>query len=52
MYLHALGKSIVVLNSEEAARELLGRRNYNYNDRPEIPGIIAYANLQGPESPF
>ena len=41
MHLHMLGKSIVVLNSEEAARELLGKRNHNYNDRPDMPGMIA-----------
>ena len=32
---------VIVLNSEEAARELLGKRNHNYNDRPDMPGMIA-----------
>ena len=34
LYLNALGQSILVLNSYEAARELLDKRSANYSDRP------------------
>jgi hypothetical protein len=34
IYFNALGKSIVVLNSVEAAVELLDKRSSIYSDRP------------------
>ncbi|KAF8064423.1 cytochrome P450 [Lyophyllum atratum] len=34
MYLHVLGKPIIVLNSVEAAVDLLDKRSANYSDRP------------------
>jgi hypothetical protein len=37
IYLHALGKSFVVLNSAQAATDLLDKRSSNYSDRPEFP---------------
>lgn len=37
MHLNAFGKSIIVLSSEEAARELLDKRSANYSNRPEFP---------------
>lgn len=36
MYLHVLGKPIVVLNSVKAAVELLDQRSANYSDRPRF----------------
>ena len=37
IHLSVLGKSIIVLNSEEAARELLDKRSAIYSDRPNFP---------------
>lgn len=37
LYLSVLGKSIVILNSEEAAVELLDKRSSLYSDRPRFP---------------
>ena len=37
IYLNLMGKSLVVLNSEEAARELLDKRSAIYSDRPAFP---------------
>ncbi|KAG2149034.1 cytochrome P450 [Suillus bovinus] len=34
---HVLGQYIVVINSEKVAFELLGKRSYNYSDRPDLP---------------
>lgn len=45
VYLSALGKSIVVLNSQKAAADLLGRRARNYSDRPRF--IVAAEILTG-----
>ena len=36
LHLSVLGKSIVVLNSEEAATDLLDKRSANYSNRPEL----------------
>jgi hypothetical protein len=36
LYFNALGKSIVVLNSAEAALDLLEKRNAIYSDRPSL----------------
>ncbi|KAG5643662.1 hypothetical protein DXG03_000542 [Asterophora parasitica] len=36
MYLHVLGRHIIVLNSVEAAVDLLDRRSANYSDRPRF----------------
>lgn len=35
--LRALGKTIIVLNSEKAASELLEKRGAQYSDRPQFP---------------
>ncbi|KAJ3491620.1 hypothetical protein NLI96_g552 [Meripilus lineatus] len=37
MYLNVLGKPIVLLNSEQAARELLDKKGKIYSDRPHFP---------------
>lgn len=37
LYLSVLGKSIIILNTEEAAVELLDQRNAIYSDRPRFP---------------
>ncbi|KAG5641232.1 hypothetical protein DXG03_005689, partial [Asterophora parasitica] len=36
MYLHVLGRPIIVLNSVEAGIDLLDRRSANYSDRPQF----------------
>jgi hypothetical protein len=36
IYLHALGMPIVVLNSVEAAVDLLDKRSSIYSDRPRL----------------
>ncbi|KAE9390849.1 cytochrome P450, partial [Gymnopus androsaceus JB14] len=36
IHLHSFGRSIVVLNSNEAAIELLDKRGANYSDRPKM----------------
>ena len=36
IYFHALGKSIVVLNSVQAATDLLDKRGAIYSDRPRL----------------
>ncbi|KAF9456706.1 cytochrome P450 [Collybia nuda] len=36
MYLHVFGRSLVVLNSVQAAVDLLEKRGANYSDRPHI----------------
>ncbi|KAF8077572.1 cytochrome P450 [Lyophyllum atratum] len=36
MYLHVLGRPIIVLNSVEAAVDLLDKRSANYSDRPRF----------------
>ena len=45
VYLSALGKSMIVLNSQKAAADLLGRRARNYSDRPRF--IVAAEILTG-----
>ena len=35
--IHILGKPIVVINSEKAARELMEKRSVIYSDRPTFP---------------
>lgn len=45
VYLSALGRSIIVLNSQKAAADLLGRRARNYSDRPRF--IVAAEILTG-----
>ena len=42
--MHALGKSVVVLNSEEAATDLLDKRSANYSDRPELAMFREYGD--------
>ncbi|KAG1759313.1 cytochrome P450 [Suillus occidentalis] len=37
VYSHLLCQHIVVINSEKVAIELLGKRSYNYSDRPDLP---------------
>ena len=36
IYLSVVGRPIVVLNSAEAARDLMDKRSANYSDRPRI----------------
>jgi hypothetical protein len=36
IYLNALGKQVVVLNSAQAAVDLLDKRSSNYSDRPRF----------------
>ena len=45
VYLNALGKSVVVLNSQKAAADLLGRRARIYSERPRF--IMASEILTG-----
>ncbi|KAI0260782.1 cytochrome P450 [Gloeopeniophorella convolvens] len=45
VYLSALGRSIVILNSQKAAADLLGRRAKIYSDRPRF--IVASEILTG-----
>ena len=42
--LRLLGKTIVVLNSENAAKELLDRRGANYSERPSFALLHAYVS--------
>lgn len=37
VYVNALGKSFIILGSEEAASDLLDKRSANYSDRPQFP---------------
>ncbi|KAG6819996.1 hypothetical protein H0H93_006699, partial [Arthromyces matolae] len=37
IYLHVLGKPMIVLNSVKAAVDLLEKRSMNYSDRPDFP---------------
>ncbi|KAG6841262.1 hypothetical protein C0991_000402 [Blastosporella zonata] len=37
VYLHVLGKPMIVLNSVKAAVDLLEKRSMNYSDRPDFP---------------
>ncbi|GJE86823.1 cytochrome P450 [Phanerochaete sordida] len=39
LHLDLLGKSIIVLNSHEAANDLLDKRSANYSDRPDFPAF-------------
>lgn len=45
IYLNALGKDIVVLNSEQAANDLLDKRSANYSDRSYMPVYDLYVSL-------
>ncbi|KAI9464785.1 cytochrome P450 [Russula earlei] len=45
VYLRVLGRSVIVLNSQKAAADLLGRRARNYSDRPRF--IVASEILTG-----
>jgi len=45
IYLESLGQPIVVLNSTEAAAELLSRRAANYSDRPRFTLFDVYAPI-------
>ena len=36
MFLHLLGKPVVILSSENVARDLLDKRSSIYSDRPRI----------------
>ena len=36
VYTRLLNQEVIVINSEEVARDLLERRSYNYSDRPAI----------------
>ena len=42
MHLQLPGKSVIVLSSEEAAKELLDKRSANYSRRPLFPLLSAY----------
>ncbi|KAH7920238.1 CyP450 monooxygenase [Leucogyrophana mollusca] len=37
LYVEILGTKILVLNSEEVAKDLLDKRSQNYSDRPQVP---------------
>ena len=37
IHLDILGQSIIVLNSQEAATDLLDKRSAKYSDRPSFP---------------
>ena len=37
VYVTALGKEFIILNSVKAANELLEQRSANYSDRPHLP---------------
>ena len=45
VYLSALGRPIVVLSSEEVARDLLDKRGTNYSDRPNLSILKAWARM-------
>jgi hypothetical protein len=45
VYLSVFGRPIIVLNSQKAAADLLGRRARNYSDRPRF--IVAAEILTG-----
>ena len=36
VYTRLLNQEVIVINSEEVAKDLLERRSYNYSDRPAI----------------
>ena len=37
VYANVFGKSIIILNSAEAALDLLEKRSASYSDRPRLP---------------
>lgn len=45
MHFSLPGKSIIVLNSNEAAKELLDRRSVTYSDRPSFPSYQLCVHL-------
>jgi hypothetical protein len=42
IHLSILGRPMIVLNSVEAAVELLEKRGSNYSDRPDFPMFYLY----------
>lgn len=40
-----LGNSVVVLNSEQAARDLFDKRSATYSDRPRFPMLELYVSV-------
>jgi hypothetical protein len=42
-----LGQNIIIINSAKAAQELLGKRSYNFSDRPRIPILELYVTQLG-----
>lgn len=54
LHLNILGRSPVILNSVQAAVDLLDKRSHDYSDRPQFPifeiggiaGTLAFANGQ------
>lgn len=36
VYVHVLGRPMIILNSFDAAKELLEKRGVNYSDRPRL----------------
>lgn len=42
IHIHFLGRSIIVLNSVQAATDLLDKRSANYSDRPAFPLLSLY----------
>lgn len=45
MHLRVLGQSMIVLNSERAAKDLLEKRSASYSDRPTIYFFSRYTYL-------
>ncbi|KAJ3492023.1 hypothetical protein NLI96_g261 [Meripilus lineatus] len=47
VYVNALGKSFIILGSEEAASDLLDKRSANYSDRPQFPmqDLIGWSDM-------
>ena len=39
IYTYAFGRSLIILNSVDAARDLLDKRSANFSDRPASPII-------------
>jgi hypothetical protein len=48
MYLNVLGKSIVVLSSLKAARDLLEKKSANYSDRPRFVLLVELSVSHSP----
>ena len=43
MLLHVFDRKIIILNSIEAAVDLMEKRSLNYSDRPDFPIFKLYA---------